>query len=134
MWMVKHARFVVWPMVALLMAPNLAVAQPTPTAPTAAARAPGSTAAVITTIGSSRPRSKDARLGAYSYLAHGRPMGGFALAAFPATYGVLGVMTFVVNQDGIVYQKDLGPDTTAIAQAMKEFDPDSTLQKVQRGP
>ena len=57
-----------------------------------------------------------------------------AKAAFPATYGVSAVMTFVVNQIGIVCQKDPGPDTTAIAQAMKEFNPDSTLQKVERGP
>ena len=75
-------------------------------------------------------QGKDAPGGAYDYLAHGRLMGGFALVAYPATYGVSGVMTFIVNQDGIVYQKDLGLHTADIARAMKEFNPDSTWQKV----
>ena len=75
-------------------------------------------------------QGKDAPGGAYDYLAHGRLMGGFALVAYPATYGVSGVMTFVVNQDGVVYQKNLGQDTAAIARAMKQFNPDSTWQKV----
>src|SRR5262249_47250798 len=51
-------------------------------------------------------QGKDAPGGAYSYLAHGQMMGGFALVAYPATYGVSGVMTFMVNQDGVVYEKD----------------------------
>jgi hypothetical protein len=75
-------------------------------------------------------QGKDAPGGAYSYLAHGRMMGGFALVAYPAQYGVSGVMTFIVNQDGVVYQKDLGPKTASIALAMKEFNPDSTWTKV----
>lgn len=75
-------------------------------------------------------QGKDAPGGAYDYLAHGRMMGGFALVAHPAQYGVSGVMTFIVNQDGVVYQKDLGPDSAAIARAMKEFNPDSTWTKV----
>jgi hypothetical protein len=57
-------------------------------------------------------------------------MGGFALVAYPARYGVSGVMTFIVNQDGVVYQKDLGPNSAAIARAMTQFNPDSTWQKV----
>jgi hypothetical protein len=57
-------------------------------------------------------------------------MGGFALVAYPAQWGVSGVMTFIVNQDGVVYQKDLGPDSAAIARAMKDFNPDSTWKKV----
>ena len=65
----------------------------------------------------------DAPGGAYSYLAHGRMIGGFALVAFPARYGVSGVMTFIVNHDGIVYERNLGPNTAAIARAMKQFDP-----------
>ena len=67
--------------------------------------------------------------GAYDYMAHGRMIGGFALVAFPAQYGNSGVMTFIVNHDGVVYQKDLGPDTGAIARAMKRYDPDSTWKK-----
>jgi hypothetical protein len=57
-------------------------------------------------------------------------MGGFALVAYPAQWGVSGVMTFIVNQDGVVYQKDLGPDSAAIARAMKDYNPDSTWKKV----
>jgi hypothetical protein len=75
-------------------------------------------------------QGKDAPGGAYDYLAHGRMLGGFALVAFPAQYGVSGVMTFIVNQDGVVYQKDLGPTSAAIARAMKQFNPDSTWKKV----
>lgn len=65
----------------------------------------------------------NAKGGAYSYLAHGKLMGGFALIATPASYGVSGVMTFMVNQDGDVFQKDLGPDTAKAAAAIKTFDP-----------
>jgi len=68
--------------------------------------------------------------GAYDYLAHGRMIGGFALVAFPAQYGASGVMTIIVNHDGVVYQKDLGPDTVALARAMKTFNPDRTWTKV----
>jgi len=75
-------------------------------------------------------QGKDAPGGAYDYLAHGRMIGGFALVAFPAEYGVSGVMTFLVNQDGVVYEKDLGPQTEAIARAMKQFNPDNTWEKV----
>jgi hypothetical protein len=75
-------------------------------------------------------QGKDAPGGAYSYLVKGQMMGGFALVAYPARYGVSGVMTFIVNQDGVVYQKDLGPNSAAIARAMKEFNPDSTWKKV----
>ena len=72
----------------------------------------------------------DAPGGAYDYLAHGRLIGGFALVAYPAQYGVSGIMTFIVNHDGVVYQKNLGPNGAAIARAMKEFNPDSTWTKV----
>ena len=73
---------------------------------------------------------KDAPGGAYDYLAHGKMIGGFALVAYPARYGVSGVMTFIVNQDGVVYQKNLGPNSAATARAMKQFNPDGTWQKV----
>jgi hypothetical protein len=72
----------------------------------------------------------DAPGGAYDYVAHGRMIGGFALVAFPAQYGVSGIMTFIVNHEGVVYQKDLGPDTASIARAMKLYNPDSTWKKV----
>jgi hypothetical protein len=72
--------------------------------------------------------------GAYDYVAHGRMIGGFALVAYPAQYGVSGVMTFVVNHQGVVYQKDLGPNTAAMAKSMKQFNPDSTWTKVPASP
>jgi hypothetical protein len=75
-------------------------------------------------------QGKDAPGGAYDYLAQGRLMGGFALVAYPAQWGVSGVMTFIVNHDGVVYQKDLGPRTAALALAMKDFNPDSTWKKI----
>jgi hypothetical protein len=68
----------------------------------------------------------DAHGGGYSYLAQGRMIGGFALVAWPAAYGNTGVMTFIVNQDGVVYQKDLGPDTGAAVQKIDAFDPDKS--------
>ena len=71
-----------------------------------------------------------AKGGAYSYLAHGKLMGGFALIAHPATYGVSGVMTFIVNQDGTVFQKDLGPNTATAAAQIKTFDPGPGWKKV----
>ena len=53
-------------------------------------------------------------------------MYGFGLVAWPATYGVSGVMTFIVNQDGVVYQKDLGAETAKLVDGMQAFDPDSS--------
>jgi hypothetical protein len=64
--------------------------------------------------------------GARDYLSNGHMTGGFALIAFPAKYGNSGVMTFIVNQAGIVFQKDLGPGTASVAGAMTAFDPDRT--------
>jgi hypothetical protein len=63
--------------------------------------------------------------GAYDYLVGGKMLGGFALLAFPVEYGTSGVMTFIVNHDGVVYSKDLGPATTQAAGAIAAFDPDS---------
>jgi hypothetical protein len=71
----------------------------------------------------------DAPDGAYDYLAHGRMIGGFALVAFPAQYGVSGVMTFIVNHEGVVYQRDLGGNTAAIARGLKLFNPDGDWKK-----
>lgn len=75
-------------------------------------------------------QGKSAPGGAYSYLVNGRMVGGFALIAYPAEYGSSGVMTFMVSHDGVVYEKDLGKKTEALAQAMKAFDPDQTWRKV----
>ncbi len=51
-------------------------------------------------------------------------IGGFALAAWPAKYRVTGVKTFIVGYDGVVYEKDLGPDTATVASAIKRYNPD----------
>ncbi len=69
--------------------------------------------------------------GKYGYDVNGRMMGGFAAVAWPAKYGVSGVMTFIVNHDGVVFEKDLGPNTESAAKAMKAFDPDKTWKKAQ---
>jgi Protein of unknown function (DUF2950) len=63
--------------------------------------------------------------GAKDYLVNGKMVAGFALVAYPAVYGNSGVMTFIMNQDGVVLQKDLGKNTTDIATAMSTFDPSS---------
>jgi hypothetical protein len=63
--------------------------------------------------------------GAYEYLVDGKLKGGFALIAVPAEYGNSGIMTFMVNQDGTVFQKDLGPNTTKLAAKIDAFVPDS---------
>jgi DUF2950 family protein len=60
------------------------------------------------------------------YAVDGKMIGGFAFVAYPAEYGNSGVMTFIINQDGVLLQKDLGKTTTETATAMTEFDPDST--------
>lgn len=71
----------------------------------------------------------DAAGGAHDYIVGNHMIGGFALVAFPAQYGVSGVMTFIVNQDGVVHQKNLGPDTEKIARQMKDYDPDPSWKK-----
>ena len=76
-------------------------------------------------------QGKSAKGGAYSYLVKGKMVGGFALVAYPATYTVSGVKTFIVNHDGVVYQKDLGPKTGKLAKNMKTYDPDKTWEKVE---
>jgi hypothetical protein len=68
--------------------------------------------------------------GKYNYVINGNMVAGFALVAFPSNWGKSGVMTFIVNQQGKVYQKNLGPNTVKIAQQMKEFDPDKTWTPV----
>ena len=68
--------------------------------------------------------------GAYDYVINGNMIAGFALLAVPADYGVSGVMTFVVNQQGKVYQKNLGPKTAEIAAAISRYDPDASWTEV----
>jgi hypothetical protein len=68
--------------------------------------------------------------GAYDYLVKGKMMGGFGLLAFPAEYGNSGIVTFMVNHDGTVFQKDLGPKTARLARRIESFAPDQTWTKV----
>ena len=72
-----------------------------------------------------------AKGGSYSYLVKGKMVGGFALVAYPASYGVSGVKTFIVNHEGVVYEKDLGPKTAKRAKSMKAFNPDKTWEKAE---
>ncbi|HTP72541.1 MAG TPA: DUF2950 domain-containing protein [Burkholderiaceae bacterium] len=74
-------------------------------------------------------QGKDAPGGAYDYIIGGRMRAGFALVAWPVRYGHTGVMTFMVSHAGVVYEKDLGPSTDAIALAMTAFNPDDTWHK-----
>lgn len=76
----------------------------------------------------------DARLGTRDYIWKGAMIGGFAAIAWPANYGVTGIQTFQVNNDGVVYQKDLGPDTAKIAAGMKSFNPDKTWAVTEDAP
>ena len=66
--------------------------------------------------------------GAQDYIIRDLMIGGFALIAWPAQYGVSGIKTFIVNQDGIVYEKDLGPQTGALAKSITKFNPDPSWQ------
>ncbi len=72
----------------------------------------------------------DAKGGARDYVVDGRLTRGFAFVAYPAEYRNSGVMTFMVNQDGVVYEKDLGPDTDKLGAAMTEYNPDSSWSPV----
>jgi hypothetical protein len=72
--------------------------------------------------------------GAFDYVVKGKMIGGFALVAYPATYGNSGIMTFMINHDGQVFEKDLGPQTGKAAPAIQAFEPDSTWKKVEAQP
>lgn len=76
----------------------------------------------------------DAPGGAHDYIVNGKMIGGFALAAYPAQYGVSGVMTFLVNHQGVIYEKDLGPDTEHLAHAMQTYNPDQTWKQAGASP
>ena len=104
---------------------------PSPVGPfVAAAAAEGYRAGSVAYHGYSyRPlfrQGENANGGAVEYFTNGVLTNGFALVAWPAEYGVSGVTTFIVNQDGVVFQKDLGEDTEAAVAAMQAYDPDSS--------
>ena len=69
--------------------------------------------------------------GAKSYLDDGKLKHGFALLAFPEQYGVSGIMTFIVNQQGRVYEKDLGANTSQSAYQLQQYNPDKSWKPVQ---
>jgi hypothetical protein len=69
--------------------------------------------------------------GQYDYVVNGKMILGYGLLAYPASYGSSGIMTFVINQDDVVYQKDLGEDTAKIAESITTYDPDKTWTKVE---
>lgn len=76
-------------------------------------------------------QSSKAPSGAMDYVVNGKMTRGFAIVAYPAKYGNSGVMTFIINQDGLLLQKDLGQTTTETATTMTEFDPDATWSSVE---
>jgi hypothetical protein len=78
-----------------------------------------------------KEQGKDAPGGAYSYVVKGKMVNGFALVAYPAKYGNSGVMTFIVNKDGMVYQKDFGVNTAKIVKNIRAYDPDKTWKKAE---
>jgi hypothetical protein len=75
-------------------------------------------------------QGKDAPGGAKSYVTDGKMTGGYALVAWPVKWGDTGVMSFIVDKAGVVYEKDLGPNTAAFARAMTAYNPDTTWVKV----
>jgi hypothetical protein len=76
-------------------------------------------------------QGKNASGGAKNYIVNGNMTRGFAFLAYPAEYAASGVMTFIIDQDGIVYQKNLGPNTANLAKALSVYDPDETWEKVE---
>jgi len=76
-----------------------------------------------------KAQGKNAPGGAYDYVIKGNMIGGFAVVAYPSIYGNSGVMTFIVNHEGVVYQKDLGNNTAKTAKTMMKYDPDKTWEK-----
>jgi len=78
-----------------------------------------------------KAQGPDAPGGAHNYVVKNMMIGGFAMVAFPAEYGVSGVRTYMVNHDGVVYEKDMGPSTMTLARQMTRFNPDKTWKKVE---
>ena len=75
-------------------------------------------------------QGRNAPRGAKNYLVDGKMTNGFAFLAYPAEYRASGVMTFMINQDGVIVQNDLGPDTAKLASTITEYNPDKTWQEV----
>jgi hypothetical protein len=78
-----------------------------------------------------KAQGPDAPGGAADYVVKGQMIGGFAMVAYPAEYGVSGVKTFMVNHRGLVYQKDLGAATGTLARQLPRFNPDKTWKVVE---
>jgi hypothetical protein len=76
-------------------------------------------------------QGRHAQGGVKNYLSDGKMVRGFAFVAYPAVYGNSGIMTFIINQNGVAYQKDLGKETREVASAMTEFDPDKSWTPVE---
>ena len=77
-----------------------------------------------------KAQGKKAEGGAFDYVVNNRMILGFAMVAYPAKYGSTGIMTFIVNQNGVVFQKDLGKNTARLAAALKLYNPDNSWKKV----
>lgn len=80
---------------------------------------------ILTRQGANAPGGK------YDYIINGNMIAGFGLVAFPARYGSSGIMTFIVNHQGKIYQKDLGPETLQVVEKLQEYDPDPTWELFQ---
>jgi Protein of unknown function (DUF2950) len=79
-------------------------------------------------------QGKNAAGGAFNYLINGRMIAGFAMIAYPAEYGIDGVMTFMISNSGQIFEKDLGPETPTIANKIKEFNPGASWNKLKIAP
>jgi hypothetical protein len=77
-----------------------------------------------------KAQGPDAVGGAMDYVVNGQMIGGFAMAAYPAEYGVSGIKTFMVNHLGVVYEKDMGPTTGVLARQLTRFNPDKSWKAV----
>ena len=77
-------------------------------------------------------QGSNAKGGAKSYVINGKMAGGFGVVAYPAQYGDSGIMTFIIDKDGVVFQKDLGPSTDQVAAATTEFNPDQSWKPVEQ--
>ena len=78
-----------------------------------------------------KEQGKNAPGGQYGYVVNGKMILGYALLAYPASYGSSGIMTFIVNQDDVVYQKDLGKNTAKIVESITKYNPDKTWTKIE---
>jgi len=77
-----------------------------------------------------KAQGPDSASGAKDYIVDGKMTGGFAFIATPAVYGSTGIMTFIINQDGVAFQKDLGPHTAAVAAQIRAFNPDLSWARI----